>query len=85
MSSVSFDDEQQYARHAVPTGSGGLTGWLIRKGLTSDQRSAQRVMLMVAGVCILVAILAPLLLGGNDESGASEIEIREAIRPLKAR
>lgn len=85
MSSVSFDDEQQYARQVAPAESGGLSGWLIRKGIARDQRAAASVMLVFAGICAVIAVLAPMLLSGGDGSKASEIEIQEAIRPLKIR
>lgn len=87
MSPVSFDEEKQFARPAAPSNdSAGLSGWLIRKGIAADQGAAQRLMLLFAAVCIAIAGLAPILLGREDGIKASEIEIREAIRPLnKAR
>jgi len=56
MSNVSFNEEPQYqAQSAVPRGS-AFTRLAIRWGFAKDEKGAERFLLCVVGVCVLLAI-----------------------------
>lgn len=61
---VTFNEEQFTARRAQ-TALSGLTAWVIAQGFAKDEKGANTLMLMVAGVAVLIAIIAPMILGGS--------------------
>ena len=65
MSNVQFNEGQSSRRAST---SGGLTGWLLKKGWVKTKQQAQLVLLGVAVVAIVVALVVFAGFGGDEPS-----------------
>lgn len=82
MSIASFDEEQQLVQQtaSAPTRMfRGMSGWLVEKGLAANQTSADLTLVVLAGLCVALAIFMPLLFGGRSSDSVSKEKIRAAI------
>jgi len=63
MADLQFDNEEvsQSRQPAAPAGS-GMTEWLVARGVASDARQAEYILIGVIVVCLLIA--GYLTLGG---------------------
>ncbi|MDP3996414.1 MAG: hypothetical protein Q8P86_01820 [bacterium] len=59
MPNVEFNDENQYTpMQSMGTGSvSGLTGWLIKIGVAKDVTGANKILLGIAVVSLIVAVV----------------------------
>jgi len=67
MANVSFEEEQQLASGPIVSrGPKGIAGWLIKSKLAKDEKSANTVMLITVGLCIVAAGVLFMLMGGDE-------------------
>jgi hypothetical protein len=66
MADVEFTEEQQYSpKTSYQKTVGGISTWLIKNRFATNEAQANGVMLLTAGVAVVIAIGAPLLLSGS--------------------
>ena len=69
MSNVSFEEERQYVHTSFArTSRKGLRGLVIKWGWAKDDAGAEKILLIVAGAALIVAISTTFLLGGENKN-----------------
>ena len=53
---VEFNNNNEFNNtFSKPTESSGIAGWLIKKGIAKDEKTAQNYMIVVAIICFALA------------------------------
>lgn len=76
MDNISFEEGQnlpQAGGNVVEQSTSGLTALVQKWRLAKDTKSAQMLLLIVAGIAVLIAVVAPFVAG----SGGNKIEVPE--------
>ena len=83
MSNVEFDEEQSYVRPKpeAPHGS-AMARLVIASGLAKDEKGAERVLLIIAGLCVLLA--AGVYIFGRDQGPPVPQSVIDASLPAGA-
>lgn len=83
---VAFEEETQYQTVRSPSSARGLTAWVIQKKLTSDEKSANMLLLGVVGACILISVVVLTVLMGDSRQLTDAERLRqERSTPLPRR
>ncbi len=73
MSEIIFTEENQQAPRQIPGRSyGGLTAWLVTKGIARSESQAIRIMLGTVIAAVIIAVLAPIIFGGDGSTLSPE-------------
>ena len=79
---VTYDEEKEYQRQrpesALPR---GLIGFVIRMGLAKDEEGANRVLLGVAAVAVVLAAVIPFFFTSTPEPYAPQAKVDAALTP----
>lgn len=84
MSEVQFTEEEYTRRPQYTQAVSGLTKLVIAWGFAKDEKQAQRVLLIIAGIAIVIAIAVPIFFGGSSEPSVPRSVI-DAGLPLEVR
>ena len=80
MAEIQFDNEQEFARPAAyTTQPRGMIALVMKWGLAKDEKSATRVLIGVAIGAVVLAFLAPMLLG-TSHARVPQNEINAAMQ-----
>ena len=53
---VEFNNNDEFNNtFSKPAGSSGIAGWLIKNGMAKDEKTAQKYMVSVAIICLVLA------------------------------
>lgn len=87
MANVSFEEEQQLASAPIASRAPkGIVGMLIKSGLAKDEKSANTVMLIIVGICIVAAGAVFMLMGSGERPLTDAERFRlEQSTPLPSR
>lgn len=79
---VSFEEGKNIQQISASGISGGMSGWLVRKGLAANQTSGDLTLLVLAALCISVGVFLYFhtASGGAMLSGA---ELNRTIEQMK--
>jgi len=81
MSEVQFTKEQYARRPQYAQVVSGLTALVIRWGLAKNEKEAQRTLLIIAGIAIVIAIAIPVFFGGSSEPSVPRSVIDAGLPP----
>lgn len=76
MSNVQFQDQNNLYRAPKKK---GLEQMIVKVGLAKDAKGAQVVLLFVLAGAVVVALAAPMMLGGSAASTVPQYEIDAAL------
>jgi len=80
MSGVQFEEDYNRPNFGNQNSSEkGLTGWLIKKGIVKDEKSAQMVLISVMIICF--GITGFLIFGDGSNANTNNVNIEESSFP----
>lgn len=70
MEIAKFDEELPPSQPTLTERSvSGLTDLVQKWGLARDTESAQKLLLIIAGIAVLIALVSPFMFGGSGNEG----------------
>lgn len=72
---VTFNEEQ-FTQRRTQSVLGGISSWLIQKGIVKDEKGANTFMIVTASVAVLIATVTPFILTGGKEEPLSPADIQ---------
>ena len=74
--SITFEEEQRYAKRDITAPARGLYGLMMRWGFAKDQKQAEIALIVLAAIALLVAAGIWLLAGTSAKGPTHEELIR---------